>query len=218
MEPLPRFVPPDRAISFSDGVFAVVITVLVLGIAIPSDTVLVGRALAVERGKLLHQLLIYVVAFWMVAMYWSQHSLFFSGLEQIDRGVFVLNLLFLLPVTLLPFVTQLMGAKRDDWKVVLVFGINNLLVALVLERMWSRIAAVPEAHKSPQTAMLATRIRVGVRVYEALMILGVLIARLDVPGGNFVVHPHSDRSFLQLPPRSIPVALSRTIFRRTEVS
>lgn len=186
MEPLPRFVPPDRAISFSDGVFAVVITVLVLGIEIPSDAVLVGPALAVERGKLLHQLLIYVVAFWMVGMYWSQHSLFFAGLKQIDRGVFVLNLLFLLPVTLLPFVTQLMGAKRDDWKVVLVFGITNLLVTLVLERMWSRIAAVPEAHKSPQTAMLAARIRIGVRVYAGVMILGVLIARLDVRVGTFV--------------------------------
>jgi len=186
MEPLPRFVPLDRTITFSDGVFAVVITVLVLGIEIPSDAVLTGAALTVERAKLLHQLLIYVVAFWMVGMYWSQHSLFFAGLKQIDRGIVVLNLLFLLPVTLLPFVTQLMGAKRHDWKVVLVFGLINLFATLVIERMWSRIAAIPEVHKSSRTAMLAARIRIGVRVYAGVMILGVLIARLDVRAGTFV--------------------------------
>jgi uncharacterized membrane protein len=186
MEPLPRFVPLDRTITFSDGVFAVVITILVLGIEIPSDAVLTGAALAVERTKLLHQLLIYVVAFWMVGMYWSQHSLFFAGLKEVDRGTLVLNLLFLLPVTLLPFVTQLMGAKRDDWKVVLVFGLINLFATLVLERMWSRIGRLPEIHTSPQTAMLAARIRIGVRVYAGVMVLGVLLALLDVRVGTLV--------------------------------
>lgn len=186
MEPLPRFVPLDRTMAFSDAVFAVVITVLVMGIEIPSDGVLSGAALAMEQEKLLHQLLIYVVAFWMVAMYWSQHSLAFAGLKEIDRGLIVLNLLFLLPVTLLPFVTQLMGAKRHDWRVVLVFGLTNLFVTMILERMWSRIATVPEIHKSPQTAMLAARIRLGFRVYAAVMILGVLVARLDVRVGTFV--------------------------------
>ena len=144
MEPLPRFVPPDRAITFSDGVFAVVITVLVLGIEIPSDAVLTGAALTVERTKLLHQLLIYVVAFWMVGMYWSQHSLFFAGLTQIDRGIVVLNLLFLLPVTLLPFVTQLMGAKRDDWRVVLVFGLS------IYSRRWCSSACGAGSRRCPK--------------------------------------------------------------------
>jgi len=186
MEPLPRFVPLDRTLTFSDGVFAVVITILVLGIEIPSDAVLTGAALVVERTKLLHQLLIYVVAFWMVGMYWSQHSLFCAGLKQVDRGILVLNLLFLLPVTLLPFVTQLMGAKRHDWKVVLVFGLINLFATLVLERMWSRIERLPEIHSSPQTAMLASRIRIGVRVYAGVMVSGVLVALLDVRAGTFV--------------------------------
>jgi len=186
MEPLPRFVPLDRTLTFSDGVFAVVITILVLGIEIPSDAVLTGAALVVERTKLLHQLLIYVVAFWMVGMYWSQHSLFCAGLKQVDRGILVLNLLFLLPVTLLPFVTQLMGAKRHDWKVVLVFGLINLFATLVLERMWSRIGRLPEIHTSPQTAMLAARIRIGVRVYAGVMVLGVLLALLDVRVGTLV--------------------------------
>ncbi|MGB5694768.1 MAG: TMEM175 family protein [Polyangiales bacterium] len=186
MEPLPRFVPLDRMVAFSDGVFAVVITLLVLGIEIPSDAVLTGSALATEREKILHQLLIYFVAFWLVGMYWSQQSLFTAGLKQIDRGTFVLNLLLLLPITLLPFVTQLMGTMRDDWRAVLNFALINVLATFVIERMWSRIAALPEIHESPQTAMLAARMRVELRVHAAVIFLGVLVARFDVRAGTLV--------------------------------
>ena len=186
MEPLPRFVPLDRMVAFSDGVFAVVITVLVLGIEIPSDAVLTGSALALEREKILHQLFIYFVAFWLVGMYWSQQSLFTSGLKQIDRGTFVLNLLLLLPITLLPFVTQLMGAMRADWRAVLIFALTNVLATFVIERMWSRIAALREIQKSPQTAMLAARMRVEIRAHAAVMVLGVLVSRLDVRVGTLV--------------------------------
>jgi uncharacterized membrane protein len=186
MEPLPRFVPLDRMVAFSDGVFAVVITLLVLGIEIPSDAVLTGSALVMEREKILHQLFIYFVAFWLVGMYWSQQSLFTSGLTQIDRGTFVLNLLLLLPITLLPFVTQLMGTLRGDWKVVLYFALTNVLATFVIERMWSRIASLPETQKGPQTATLAARMRVEVRAHAAVMVVGVLVALLDVRVGTFV--------------------------------
>ena len=47
--------------------------------------------------------------------------------------------------------------------VVPVFGLINLFATLVIERTWSRIAAMPEVHKGPRTAMLAVRIRIGVR-------------------------------------------------------
>jgi uncharacterized membrane protein len=173
-------------VAFSDGVFAVVITVMVLGIEVPSDAVLTGSALALVREKLLHQLLIYFVAFWLVGMYWSQQSLFTSGLKQIDRGTFVLNLLLLLPITLLPFVTQLMGAMRSDWRAVLIFALTNVLATFVIERMWSRIASFPETQKGPQTATLAARMRVEVRAHAAVMVVGVLVALLDVRVGTLV--------------------------------
>jgi uncharacterized membrane protein len=174
-------------VAFSDGVFAVVITLLVLGIEIPSsDAVLTGTGLAQEREKILHQLLIYFVAFWLVGMYWSQQSLFTAGLKQIDRGTFLLNLLLLLPITLLPFVTQLMGTMRDDWRAVLNFALINLFATLVIERMWNRIASLPETQKSPQTATLAARMRLEVRAHAAVMVLGVLVALLDVRVGTLV--------------------------------
>jgi len=187
MEPLPRFFPLERAVAFSDGVFAVVITILVLGIEIPSDGLLDAAAIAAEREKLLHQLLVYVVAFGLIGMYWAQHSLLFSGLRRMDRGLVVLNLLFLLPVTLLPFVTQLMGTRRDDWRTVLVFALTNLIVVGVFERQWKHVLALPETHAGPRTSRLARRIVWTARFFGLVLISGVLVSLLDVKAGIAVI-------------------------------
>ena len=102
-----------------------------------------------------------------------------------DPAILVLNLGFLLPVTLLPFVTQLMGARRDEWAVVVVFAGTNLFGAFFLRQMWRRVATLPEIHKGPQTAILARRIAFGLRVYVAMMGVGVLVALIDVRAGIF---------------------------------
>ena len=187
MEPFPRFFPLDRVVAFSDGVFAVVITILVLGIEVPSDVALDAAAAALERDKHLHQLLVYFVAFGLVAMYWVQHGVLYAGLRRGDRRLVALNLLYLLPVSLLPFVTQLMGARRDDWKSVLVFAVVNLAVALLVERQWTHILAFPETHKGARTARLARRIVWGARFFALVLTSGVLISLLDVKAGIAVI-------------------------------
>ena len=187
MEPLPRYFPLERVIAFSDGVFAVVITILVLGIEVPSDVALDPPAITLAREKLLHQLLVYVVAFGLIAMYWTQHSLLFAGLQRASRRLVVLNLLFLLPVTLLPFVTQLMGARRDDWRTVLVFAGTNLIIAWILERQWAHVLTMPETHKGPKTARLARRLVWASRFFALVLCLGVLVSLLDVKAGIAVI-------------------------------
>jgi uncharacterized membrane protein len=187
MEPLPRFFPLNRTIGFSDAVFAVAITVLVLGIDVPSDDALSPAALALQREAFFHQLLVYVVSFWLIAMYWSQHSLLFAALRRMDRGLAVLNLLFLLPLTLLPFVTQLMGARRNDWRVVLVFAVTNLFAVFFFERLWKHVSARPEIHKDPHTQALARRLMWRARFFGAVLISGVLLSLLNVRAGILLI-------------------------------
>jgi uncharacterized membrane protein len=189
--PLPEFLPTERLGTFSDGVFAVVITILVLGIEIPSDSATTAAELLALRDKFLHQILIYFVSFWLIALYWSQHHLLFSSVKQIDRPLVVLNLWFLLPATLLPFVTQLMGTFRDEWRPVLLFGVTNLWAAFMFERMAANVAAQPELHKSTATASFARRSKLGARFFGVVMIVGVLLALVDVKAGTalFLVMP-----------------------------
>lgn len=100
-----------------------------------------------------------------------------------DRATLFFNLLFLLPVTLLPFVTQLMGTWRGKWEVVAVFALANLFAVYVFSRLWKHVLSQPEMHKGPQTAALAKRVRVGLRFYSAVMIVGVLLALINVKVG-----------------------------------
>jgi uncharacterized membrane protein len=187
MKSLPRFFPLERTIAFSDGVFAVVITILVLGIEVPEDVALDPASIAHVRDKFLHQILVYGVTFCLLAMYWAQHSLFFANLRQMDRPLAVINLLFLLPLSLLPFVTQLMGARREDWKVVLVFAITNACAAFFFDRQWKHVAGRPAMHKDEDTALLARRFRWGIRFFGLVLILGVLASLLNVRAGILII-------------------------------
>jgi uncharacterized membrane protein len=188
LTPLPRFFPLDRTVALSDAVFAVVMTLLVLGIEVPESGELTGPAVGEKLG---HQLLVYFVSFWIVAMFWAQHSLVFGRLKRMDRGMLVLNLMFLLPVTLLPFVTQLMGTRQDDWIAVLVFAVTNLFAVFVFLRLWKRVSEDPEISGGPQMASLAARIKLGTWFYIAALFIGVLVALVNVRLGIlcFVLPP-----------------------------
>jgi uncharacterized membrane protein len=176
---LPRTLSIDRAVALSDGVVAVVITLLVLGIEVPDGGRVVGPELAEVRAKLAHQILIYFVAFWVIAMHWSQHGILFSNLRRMDGVVLVLNLGFLVPVTLLPFVTDLMGERRDHWGPVFLFAMTNLVSLLMLRSIWKHASSRAHLNEGQRSAELADRMALGFRVFLGVMVVGVLLAFVD---------------------------------------
>ena len=96
----------DRIEAFSDGVLAIVITLLVLEITPPSvqggDAEL-WRALA----RMLPVIAAWVVSFLFVLVFWVSHHYLFASLAKVDRGVLWLNGLFLLFISFTPFPTSL---------------------------------------------------------------------------------------------------------------
>ncbi len=95
-----------RLESFSDGVIAVAITLLVLNIHVPApDTGSLGHELA----KQWPQYAAYVVSFATIGIIWVNHHWMISRLAQTDRTILLLNLLLLLFIGLLPFGTSLMA-------------------------------------------------------------------------------------------------------------
>jgi uncharacterized membrane protein len=94
-----------RVEAFSDGVFAIAITLLVLTIAQPGD-----------YRNLSHQLLVrwpslaaYVVSFAIIGIMWMNHHTVFSHLERIDRGMSYRNLLLLMTIVFIPYPTGVLG-------------------------------------------------------------------------------------------------------------
>ena len=98
----------NRLESFSDGVFAVAITLLVLGIDVPDvgPNGSLGHALAANWP----QYAAYVVSFLTIGIIWINHHAMISRLRAADHVILILNLLLLMAIAVLPFVTDLVAA------------------------------------------------------------------------------------------------------------
>jgi uncharacterized membrane protein len=104
-------VSPNRLEAFSDGVFAIAITLLVLDLHVPAP----------GSGTLGHELLAqwpsyaaYVVSFFTIGIIWINHHAAFNRLRAVDHSILIWNLALLLTVGILPFTTSLMATYLKE--------------------------------------------------------------------------------------------------------
>jgi uncharacterized membrane protein len=98
-----------RVESFSDGVFAIAITLLILGIPIPNLTRIEDEQLRSGLINALHELIRYITSFATIGIIWLNHHAMFHAVERVDHPTLVLNLLLLLVVSFIPFPTPVLG-------------------------------------------------------------------------------------------------------------
>jgi uncharacterized membrane protein len=137
-----------RAESFSDGVFAVAITVLVFNLLpIAAET---ARSLSAKTlGGYWPAYLAYVVSFLTIGIMWLNHHTMLSRISKVDRVVLVLNLLLLMGVVAIPFPTALVADHLNDssqGKVAAVsYGLVMIVISIGYASMWVYVAAHQEA-------------------------------------------------------------------------
>ncbi len=96
----------DRVVAFSDGVFAIAITLLVLSIDIPKVP---DDKLGDVLRDLLPQLGTYALSFLVIGVYWMAHHRVFRSVNRVDRRLLWINLVLLGFIALLPFPTEVLG-------------------------------------------------------------------------------------------------------------
>jgi uncharacterized membrane protein len=96
-----------RIVAFTDGVFAIAMTLLVLSINVPSDVS--DAALHDFLVDSWPQLFAYFLSFAVIGRFWLAHHRFFSMLHDFDSVLMVLNLAYLSLIVLIPFPTELLG-------------------------------------------------------------------------------------------------------------
>ena len=99
---------PARLEAFSDGVIAVIITIMVLELKVPRENGLAGL------HAILPILLVYALSFAFTAIYWVNHHHLVDRVEHADHRIFYANLLFLFFLSLLPFFTSWTLEKKLD--------------------------------------------------------------------------------------------------------
>ena len=141
-----------RIEAFSDGVFAVAITLLIFQIRVPPHEPPGGLRLALVG--LWPSYLAFLASFMTIGVMWLNHHRLFSLITKKDDGVCALNLLLLLVVTWLPFPTALVaehlrGSHDDQQTAGVVYAASLLAIAIVFNVLWRyaiRIKAVDDHH------------------------------------------------------------------------
>jgi uncharacterized membrane protein len=133
-----------RAESFSDGVFAVAITVLVfnlLPIADKTASDLTARTL----GHYWPAYLAYVVSFLTIGIMWLNHHTMLSRVTKVDRPVLVLNLFLLMGVVAIPFPTALVADHLNDSTAgrvaAVTYGLVMIAISIGYASTWVYLAA-----------------------------------------------------------------------------
>ncbi|MBT30247.1 MAG: hypothetical protein CMO01_11355 [Thalassobius sp.] len=120
-----------RLEAFSDGVLAIVITIMVLELKVPE-----GSEFAILY-PLIPKFLSYMLSFIYLGIYWNNHHHLFQAIERVNGKVLWANLALLFALSLIPFTTTWMGENHFENNPVALYGINLLLCAitfLILER------------------------------------------------------------------------------------
>jgi uncharacterized membrane protein len=157
----------DRLNAFTDGVIAIIITIMVLELPVPHGT---GMA-ALKPGLPLFAA--YALAFIKVGIYWFQHHHLLQAARRVDGRVLLANLFFLFWLSLVPFVVRWVGEAGITRDPVLAFGVIMLLCALSTALLRAALLAANDA--DAPIARLAGRGRKG-QVTIALYVLAIPIA------------------------------------------
>jgi uncharacterized membrane protein len=120
----------DRIVFFSDAVFAIAITILVLDIRVPDG--LSPTELPVQVLDLGPNYLSYVISFLVLAVYWQAHHRVFKPITGYDGRLVWLNFLFLMAIAFLPFPTSLLGEYSREQVSVVIYAANAAVASLLL--------------------------------------------------------------------------------------
>jgi uncharacterized membrane protein len=117
-----------RLEAFSDGVFAIVITLLVLELRVPEAHS--SHELVAGLQNLWPKFISFVVSFIYITIYWINHHQLFHLVKKTSRGLFWLNSLFLMCLTFIPFPTALIGSFPQEKVSVIFYGVSMMATAV----------------------------------------------------------------------------------------
>jgi uncharacterized membrane protein len=164
-----------RIVAFSDGVFAIAITLLVLNLGIsehlPSDDV--TQALLDQHQNLFA----YALSFAVIGRFWIVHHFFFSEITKFDGRLLALNLFYLGWIVLIPFSSQVLGDYGDAPGAIVLYALN--IAGVVLVGLWLISDARRAGFAKPATEETRSANRRAL-IVAAVFLLSVPVALVDV--------------------------------------
>lgn len=158
----------SRLEAFSDGVLAIIITIMVLELRVPEGHDLADLVHTTGVG-----LLTYLLTFVYVGIYWNNHHHMFHLVERVGGGVLWANLALLFCLSLFPFTTAWVDDSRFARTPVVLYGVN-LLAAAVAYYVLQQVIIRRQGAGSPLRRAIGADIK-G-KASPALLVIGILSA------------------------------------------
>jgi uncharacterized membrane protein len=173
----------SRLEAFSDGVFSIVITLLIFDIKVPIIAKPVtDLALWTAIGGVLPLILIYAMTFVVIASLWiNHHYLFESFARSVNRQVNLLNLLYLMFVAFIPFSAYLLGDYATSQPAEIIYGLNIFCAVFITSTMAAYIRNHPDLHNDDLSSRIIKQARVRSLVSLISYTLGLAATFLYAP-------------------------------------
>ena len=174
---------PARLEAFSDGVIAVIITILVLELKVPQPDGIAGLY------AVLPTVVLYLLTFVQIGIYWVNHHYLTDEVETVSHGILWANLVFLFFLSLFPFATLWIGLKGlTSFNTALYAGIS-IFPGLGYMLLWMQIrkqsAAAPHASWGKQAASVLLYLTAvpaaWLRPAASLVLIGIVAVLWLVP-------------------------------------
>jgi uncharacterized membrane protein len=169
----------DRVLFFSDAVFAIAITLLVVDIRVPQVVTDSASELSHDQNKILS----FTISFLVIGLFWIGHRNLFRYITALDRSVIFLNLLFLGTIAFLPYPTALLFAGNTKAPAAPAFyaacvagaGLLELAVWLYATHTKGLVPASisPAVRRNELAQLLPTPIVFGLSIPVAFLAPGV---------------------------------------------
>ncbi|MGH3936235.1 MAG: TMEM175 family protein [Pseudonocardiaceae bacterium] len=173
-----------RMEAFSDGVFAIAITLLVLEIAVPSGSEDDLLDAVLDQWP---SYLAYLVSFATIGAVWLEHTVITEFLDRANSVLIRLNLLLLMVVSFLPFPTRLLaeylGEDEPERVAVTIYGLNLLLTSVLVSVLWQyavRERLIRSDVADADVTLLTRRLAPGLAGYVAVIVVGLFLPVLAV--------------------------------------
>jgi uncharacterized membrane protein len=160
----------SRIVAFSDGVFAIAITLLVLQLEVPEH--IHGDDLGSVLWEQRQDLFAYALSFAVIGRFWIVHHRFFADVVGFDGRLLGLNLFYLAWIVLIPFASQVLGDHGGDTDAIVLYAANMVGVIAVGAAMSSYAHRAGLARSKPEEVREARR--------RALIIASVFLASIAI--------------------------------------
>jgi uncharacterized membrane protein len=122
----------SRLETFSDGVFAIAATLLILDVKLPDGPVAHGYLHAWPAYGA------YAISFLTIGVMWINHHEVFRHIDRTDRTFLVINVFFLMVIAFIPFPTRVLAEhmREDATAAAFAYGLTNVLMAVMYSALW----------------------------------------------------------------------------------